>query len=179
LTVVLFSLLLFSGIGSMLTEKIIPSGRGLVMLSSLVVLLVVVVAHGFVVPDIIRAAAGATTTTRIAVAVATLAPLGFALGMPFALGMRAAAASPTHEPTAFFWAVNGAASVCASVFGVAIALFFGITAAFWAGAAAYAGAAASMALIQHHQRPPSPASRQRTATTCRTEHSPVRPASVR
>ena len=79
---------------------------------------------------------GATTPVRIATAVAILAPLAFMLGMPFSIGMRVAAGSP-ETPTAFLWAVNGAASVCASVLGVVIALFFGISAAFWAGALAY------------------------------------------
>ena len=46
--------------------------------------------------------------------------------------MRAASTVPA-APTAFLWGINGAASVCASVLGVVIALFFGISAAFWAG----------------------------------------------
>ena len=60
--------------------------------------------------------------------------------------MRAASAHP-DSPTAFLWGINGAASVCASVLGVVIALFFGISAAFWAGALAYAMAIVSMSLI--------------------------------
>ena len=50
------------------------------------------------------------------------------------IGMRAAAARP-GTPTAFLWGINGATSVCASVLGVVIALFFGIAAAFWTGGA--------------------------------------------
>ena len=79
-------------------------------------------------------------------AVALLAPLAMAMGMPFAIGMRAAAARP-GTPTAFLWGINGAASVCASVFGVVIAMIFGISAAFWAGGLAYAVAIASMAVL--------------------------------
>jgi hypothetical protein len=68
------------------------------------------------------------------------------MGMPFAVGMRAAASLP-GAPTAFLWGINGAASVCASVLGVVIASFFGISAAFWSGAVAYGLALASMVVI--------------------------------
>jgi hypothetical protein len=78
--------------------------------------------------------------------VALLAPLAMAMGMPFAIGMRAASAR-AGTPTAFLWGINGAASVCASVLGVVIAMFLGISAAFWAGGLAYAMAIASMAVI--------------------------------
>jgi hypothetical protein len=47
-------------------------------------------------------------------------------------------------PTPFLWGINGAMSVCASVLGTAIALLFGISAAFWAGTACYAIAALAL-----------------------------------
>jgi hypothetical protein len=53
--------------------------------------------------------------------------------------------------------MNGAASVCASVFGVVISVFFGISAAFWTGAAAYMVAAVAMAVIARVQRMRAPA----------------------
>jgi hypothetical protein len=64
--------------------------------------------------------------------------------------MRAAAGRP-GTPTAFLWGINGAASVCASVFGVVIAVFFGITAAFWTGAAVYAVATLAIWAISRAQ----------------------------
>jgi hypothetical protein len=166
LTVVLFSMLVFSGIGSMCTERVVRSERRRSLLAPLVVLLGIVTIHGFVAPRILEATDGATTPVRIATAVAILAPLAFMLGMPFSIGMRVAAGAP-ETPTAFLWAVNGAASVCASVLGVVIALFFGISAAFWAGALAYVLACASMAFITRAPRP-TPASRRRTGSTSPT-----------
>ena len=53
----------------------------------------------------------------------------------------ASARSPALTP--WLWGVNGATSVCASVLAVVIALGFGISRAFWAGAACYALAAAA------------------------------------
>jgi MFS family permease len=156
LTVVLFTVLVFSGLGSMLTERLIRADRGTTLLKPLLALLAVVVAFGFVTPAVIARADGATTPTRIAIAVALLAPLALFMGMPFAIGMRAATSRP-GTPTAFLWGINGATSVCASVLAVVLALFFGISTAFWAGALAYAVAFASMIAITAPLRaPPAP-----------------------
>jgi SAM-dependent methyltransferase len=146
LTVVLFSLLVFSGIGSMVSERLAGSERRALRVAPLAVLLVVVAVVGFVTPKVTSAFDGATTPARIAIAVAILAPLGLVMGMPFAIGMRAAAAR-AGAPTAFLWGINGATSVCASVFGVVIAVFFGISVSYWTGLVAYAVAAASLVAI--------------------------------
>jgi hypothetical protein len=176
LTVVLFSMLVFSGLGSMSTERVVRSERGHSLLGPLGVLLAVVLVHGFLTPRILAATEGATTPARIATAVAVLAPLAFLLGMPFAIGMRTASRAP-GTPTALLWAVNGAASVCASVFGVVIALFFGIAAAFWSGAIAYLVACVSLFVIT---RSPTdrPASRRHTAPTSPAEQILDRQVSV-
>ena len=59
------------------------------------------------------------------------------MGMAFPLGMRMALGrAPLLAP--WFWGVNGAASVCASVLAVVIAIGAGISAAFWTGTACYA-----------------------------------------
>jgi predicted membrane-bound spermidine synthase len=155
LTVVLFSVLVFSGIGSMLTERIIRPDRPRSLLVPLGFLAAMVVAAGILTPRITDAMDGATTPARIATSVLLLAPLALTMGMPFSVGMRAAAAVP-RAPTAFLWGINGAASVCASVMGVVIALFFGIAAAFWTGGLAYALAVASMVVITS-RRAPAPA----------------------
>lgn len=146
LTVSLFSVLVFSGIGSMLTERIVRADRPRSLLVPLGALVTVVVIAGLVTPTVLRAMDWATTPARIATAVALLAPLALVMGMPFAVGMRAAAAV-ANAPTAFLWGINGAASVCASVMAVVIALFFGISAAFWTGALMYGLAVGSMVVI--------------------------------
>ena len=146
LTVVLFSVLFFSGLGSMVTERIVRADRPMSMLTPLVVLLAAVAAFGILTPTVVHSMDAATTPVRIATAIGLLAPLSFLMGMPFAIGMRAAASRP-DAPTAFLWGINGATSVCASVFGMVIAVFFGIAVAFWCGFAAYAMAAAAMAFI--------------------------------
>lgn len=160
LTVVLFSVLLFSGIGSMLSERIVDVDRKGTMLGPLAALLVVLAVFGSATVLITDAAASATTPIRILVAVALLMPIGLVMGMPLSIGMRMAATRP-NAPTSFLWGINGATSVCASVLGMAIALFFGIAAAFWVGWVAYAIAGVAMIvaarrLVANPEREPEP-----------------------
>ncbi len=150
LSVVLFSLLLFSGIGSLASERLAPvrpnPGVRLPALWPLAALLAVIVAFAFLTPAAIDRFAAQTTPLRIVLAAALLAPMAFLMGMPFPLGMKVASLR-ADAPTAFFWGINGATSVCASVLAVAISLGWGISMTFWAGLLAYAVAAAAMGVV--------------------------------
>jgi hypothetical protein len=146
LTVVLFSILIASGVGSMLSERILRSDSTNAKLIPLLVLLATVIVFGLATPSVVDAMDGASAMTRIATAVALLVPLGLVMGMPFSIGMHTASRRP-GTPTAFLWGINGATSVCASVIAILISLFFGIYAAFWTGVVAYTVAAASMYVI--------------------------------
>ena len=154
LGVVLFSVLLFSGIGSMLVERVVRGDRPSSRLAPLGVLLAVVIVMGIATPRVIDAMDGATTPIRILTAVALLIPLGLVMGMPFSIGMGAAASRP-GAPTAFLWGINGATSVCASVFGVVIAVFWGIGMAYWAGFLAYVLSFFAMMRVSRRE-PPEP-----------------------
>jgi hypothetical protein len=146
LAVVLFSVLLFSGIGSMLVERLIDPERPRTLLAPVAVLLGVIVLFRFVTDPATEAMAGGTTFERVGTAVALLAPLALVMGMPFAIGMGAAARRE-GAPMAFLWGINGAMSVVASVFGALLAMFFGINFTFGAGFVAYAVAAVALVLI--------------------------------
>ncbi len=140
LSVVLFSLLLASGIGSFTTDRISSSKGAMVRLSLLLIALAI---FGMATPAAIQAFQAESTAVRIAVSVAILFPLGFFMGMAFPLGMKAAAGfSP--EVTPWLWGINGATSVCASVLAVVIALSFSITTSFWLGFVCYTGAVISL-----------------------------------
>jgi hypothetical protein len=141
LSVVLFSLLLSSGVGSASTARL-STGRSAVVRMALLV--AVLIAFGAITPAAVHYYEGARTGVRIAVAVAILVPIGFFMGMAFPIGMRRALRdTPSIAP--WLWGVNGAASVCASVLVVVIALGAGISAAFWAGTACYAVAFSAIA----------------------------------
>ena len=139
LSVVLFSLLVSSGVGSLVTGRIADDQAGRATRQRLLITLAVLVVFGIATPAITHRFEGADTPVRILIAVGILLPVGFCLGMAFPLGMRLALQrSPSIAP--WLWGVNGATSVCASVLAVVIAIGAGISAAFWAGAACYLAA---------------------------------------
>jgi hypothetical protein len=137
LTVVLFTLLLSGGVGSLATQGRLRSVRAAT--SCLAVLAASILVLGALTPWSARALQDLRTPSRIAVAVALLCPAGLLMGTAFPLGMRLAEGRPSLAP--WLWGINGAASVCASVLVVAVSLGAGISASYWAGAAAYAAAA--------------------------------------
>jgi hypothetical protein len=151
LSVVLFSLLLASGVGSLATERMVNPGLRPRLLWPFAVLLLVLVASGFLTPEAIDRFEGATTPIRILVAAVILAPMGLVMGMPFPLGMKVASLRP-NAPTVFFWGINGATSVCASVLAVAIALGWGISTSFWVGFLSYAMASAALGIVVLRRR---------------------------
>lgn len=134
LSVVLFTLLLSSGLGSYTTRRVevlAPAG-----MARWIVLLVVVGVTGWLTPRLLEQLGAAPTWARVIVSVALLFPMGMAMGMAFPLGMKAAA--PKAQPlTPWLWGVNGATSVLGSVLAIALALEAGISTSFWAGFVAY------------------------------------------
>jgi len=136
LTVVLFSLLLASGLGSWLTTKIGGEIRGRSGVVVLLALVGVLLAFGVVTPALAHRTEGAGTAARIAVSALVLSVPGVLMGMAFPLGMRLS--SDRASLTPWLWGVNGATSVCASVLAVAIALGTTISTAFWTGWVCYA-----------------------------------------
>jgi hypothetical protein len=160
LSVVLFSLLLASGAGSLSTAGLTwNSGSSRPAVLRVAALIVVLLAFGVLTPVAVRQFEASSTPIRVLVSVGTLLPLGFFMGMAFPIGMgRALADAPLLAP--WLWAVNGAASVCASVLAVVIALGAGISAAFWAGVACYCGALAALFWTRGRARARSGADRE-------------------
>ncbi|MFH1423370.1 MAG: hypothetical protein ABIG29_00205, partial [Candidatus Nealsonbacteria bacterium] len=136
LSVVLFSLLLSSGLGSYLTRKIDMVQMRRSATRRLIFLLAVLVIFGLFTPQAVQLFYGATTIIRITIAVIILFAIGIFMGMAFPLGMKIASIKSEHL-TPLLWGVNGAASVFASVLAVAIALSFNISTAFWTGVVFY------------------------------------------
>jgi hypothetical protein len=136
LSVVLFALLLSSGIGSYLTSGVSEASGGGVRFNRLLALVVVLAAFGLVTPFVARWSQPMTTPVRVLAAVLLLSPAGVMMGMAFPLGMKVASARD-RALTPWLWGLNGAASVLASVLGVCIALTWSISAAFWTGWVCY------------------------------------------
>ncbi|MFI5393914.1 MAG: hypothetical protein ACHQ9S_00150 [Candidatus Binatia bacterium] len=137
LTVVLFSLLVAAGSGSLWTQRRLGHGATSTWLwRSLVALVVVATAIAAGGSIIAKSLEGAATGWRIAAAVAVLMPLGFVMGMPLSAGLAFSASDPPGY-RALYWGVNGAASVCGSVLAIMLSLTYGITATYFTGVLAY------------------------------------------
>lgn len=123
ITVTLFSLLVFTGFGSLLSERLFqaPSSRawlvpvGLTAFVSLFLVLSPFLVSRFIVWPL---------SARIALTLLLLAPIGLLLGMPFAYGIRLLNRfNPTIVPWA--WAVNACCTVIGSVLSVVLSMNLG------------------------------------------------------
>jgi spermidine synthase len=146
LTVVVFLLLLSSGAGSL------ASGRWLGQTRSAWLPLTIIVAalllYVFILPGLLNSLVGVAFVAKLLISAALLAPLGFAMGMPFPTGLRALAGisadsresqtSQGGENTVeWAWAMNAASSVLGSVLAIVIAIEFGLNMTLACGAGAY------------------------------------------
>lgn len=129
LSVILFTLLASSGLGSALSRRM-TSGALLWLIP------IAIVAYLFGLRVAIPALMGCSLSVRVAFAVVALAPLGLLLGMAFPLGIRALSAlRPATVPWAF--AINACFTVLGSAGAVVLALLFGFPATFLAAAGVY------------------------------------------
>lgn len=136
-TVVLTTMLLGAGVGSILAGRLaVEKTRAVAFALPIVALLL-----AFALPSVLDAGAGSNLTVRVALAVAVVAPVAVAMGFAFPSGMT----SFGDENRPWLWAVNGAASVLASVSSLALSMAFGFTRVLWIGAACYAVAAMLLA----------------------------------
>ncbi len=139
--VVLFSLLLFSGVGSVVSAR-------LPWRESLWVLAAGALAAPPVLGEAFSATLGWPLAARVVLGCLMLAPLGFLMGVPFPRGIAALEGrAPGTIPWA--WAINGSVSVVASVLASMIAVSWGFRWVLWAGAACYALAGAVGPRLTH------------------------------
>jgi MFS family permease len=126
LTVTLASLLLFTGVGALLSGRVKDRAYETVpwLLGAIAVLTGF---YLFVLPKLTDALLGWPLAGRVLVAFVVLAPLGLCLGMFMPLGIGAVASLTPHqnEYVAWGWAVNGFASVIGSVLTTILAMAFG------------------------------------------------------
>jgi hypothetical protein len=132
---VLALLLVSSGAGSAWSDRL-ESARAQRVAWALAVALAV---YALLILPLAHAAAGAALPQRAAAALAVLAPAGFLMGMPFALGLRSFCGR--GESPALAWAANGFASVVAVPLAALVALEAGTRALLLVAAAGYAAAA--------------------------------------
>jgi hypothetical protein len=129
LAVVLFALLLFSGIGSW-------TSRRWSLVFALPILILLVAGYPYLLNWLSNFALRWPEWARFALSILVLAPLGYLMGIPFAGGLRVVERYDAAQ-VPWAWAINGSFSVISSVLAVIVALTWGFAAVLWLGAAAY------------------------------------------
>ncbi len=124
LSVCLFSLILASGLGSLTSDRLKLNARiKLLLWGGLTVVYLVWMAQ--LLPALLESTTGQERSVRIGISVAVILPLGFLLGFAFPTGMRLVEVID-RQPTPWFWGINGATSVLASVLAVMFSMALGI-----------------------------------------------------
>jgi hypothetical protein len=137
IAIILFSMILFAGIGSSVSDRI-PVERAPVWLVIVpLAIAVTLVAATASIQPIIDRTIRYDLPVRGLIVVATTAPLALLLGCCFPIGLRLTGRiSP--EATAWMWGVNGASGVLASVAAVAVSMWAGIDVSLCVAAVLYA-----------------------------------------
>jgi hypothetical protein len=156
LGVCLFSLILSTGLGSFASAAVPlnTTGRIVIWAVSLSLYLFGVQA---MLPAMFEATTSEALPVRIAIAVAVLMPAGFLMGFAFPTGITLVERS-SRQPTPWFWGINGATGVLASVVAVMIGIAFGINVTMVAAAACYLlliPAAVSLMVLTGPTEPPA------------------------
>ena len=148
--VVLCAFLVFAGLGSRFSPRLVAEGSrwarhpvAWLVAAIAGIALVYLVA----LPAIFRQLMPLPDLARIAISIALIAPLGFAMGMPFPLGLaRLAADGGALIPWA--WGVNACASVIAAILAAVLAIHLGFAAVVFLAVALYAVAAVAWSAIR-------------------------------
>jgi SAM-dependent methyltransferase len=136
LVVVLAGLILFTGAGSLLSERAgFHTGR----VRRVPALLAAAALGGYlaVLPQVTRSATGGSLGVRALICLGLLSVPGLLMGLCFPAGVRAMHAAGWSDTLPWMWALNGAASVLATFAGIIVAMEYGLTACIVSAAACY------------------------------------------
>jgi spermidine synthase len=122
--VCLFSLILSTGIGSLVSGSFSLNTKSRITVWGLLVGVSLIAAQ-FILPEIFAIATAGALPVRIAIALAVVMPVGFLMGFAFPTGMMLIERID-RAPAPWFWGINGATGVLASVAAVMIGMAFGI-----------------------------------------------------
>ena len=155
--IVLTSLLISSGVGSLLSYRI----SGLRRTSVLLVISIIILIYSLALPSFAELLSPYSMSLKIPSAFLFLLPLGVLMGIPFPTGLkRLGEKDPSIIPWA--WAVNGSLSVLAPLLAVMLAMTTGFKYVLWAGSGAYLLAfltSFSLPRQSSEQRPRTPSAR--------------------
>lgn len=135
-SIILFAMILFTSLGSAISDRL-PIDRHPWVLKLPLAIAVVVVALTFAMQPLIDATIALELPLRSLIVIACTAPVALLLGFCFPVGMSLVGrVSP--DAAAWMWGINGACGVLASIVAVAISMWLGIHTNLFVAAALYA-----------------------------------------
>ena len=138
LTVVIFSMLVSSGLGSYFSRRIL-AGDDRRLYHALTLIAVLVALLAAVVTPLLTAGVGLPLPLKFAITVLLISPAGFVMGMPFPTGLKRL--EEWHKPSVrWAWSLNAAASVLGSVGALVCAIYLGLVETLLAGGLLYLAA---------------------------------------
>ena len=152
LTVVIFSMLVSSGVGSFASTRMLGQDQGrLIKALGLVALLTALLA--VVVSSLLSSLVWLPWGLKVLLTVALISPLGFVMGMPFPTGLKRL--EDWHAPSVrWAWSLNAASSVLGSVGALVCAIYLGLVQTIIVGGLFYLAALAIIARVRLNDAPP-------------------------
>ena len=135
LSIVLFSIILSAGIGSLVSDRLILDTRLRFTVWSLATGLCLLALPVWL-PGVLHGFEGSGLGLRAALCLLAVGPAGLLMGFGLPTGLRFVAAI-NPQPMPWFWAINGATGVLASSLAVAIGIAIGIPATLTIGGICY------------------------------------------
>lgn len=137
LAILLFSLLLGAGIGSLYSNRYPDERIARVIAVTALAITAALLLYAFLMPPILETLLGLPLAVRLLVTVVMLAPLGFLMGFPFPLGLRLLTHRGMESYIPWMWGINGISSVVGSALTVVIAINLGFIQSLLLGASSY------------------------------------------
>lgn len=138
LTVVIFSMLTSSGLGSYFSRRVLNQSEAR-WVKALGTIAILVALLGIVASSVLPIGVGLPLWLKIAITVLMISPAGFAMGMPFPTGLKRL--EEWHKPSVrWAWALNAASSVLGSVGALLCAIYLGLIQTLFVGGLLYVAA---------------------------------------
>jgi hypothetical protein len=125
LPVILFTMILFAGIGSSLSDRVGGERLGRAGIAVPLAIAAMIGLLALLMTPVLEGTLQAGMLARCAVVVALVAPVSLPLGFCFPLGLRLIGRI-ADDASPWMWGVNGAFSVLASVIAVSVSIWLGI-----------------------------------------------------
>jgi hypothetical protein len=136
LTVIVFSMLVWSGLGSFYSRRLIPGAQRSRLMIALIGVFAAVALVAFIATPISEFGVGWPLQAKILVTVFLIAPAAFLMGIPFPTGLSWLE-SRYPQAVRWAWALNAAASVLGSASAIFLAIHIGLRATVLVGAGLY------------------------------------------